>query len=747
MENINKYTIIDLLKKYKGIIGNELEDYLYRLFFDEIEKSYNPQMGIKNKNDIVMATLARNVDNCNNNTYKKITLVSEIYRCYSKSMSIKDLKGIKELIIGDKTNFAIHPYINDQYTSTINYEIITADNQQKVKSIHDDKTRSIISDIIDKLMIKDIIIVFKEKYTRDVYRAIMQNLYAKTFLETGKMSEEQFNSKTPEELEEIVFEDENLHNEFMEYAREFLYNNLQYINQEMLLMNIGIDLVYALKMLKDNKETDMVYMEDGKSESEEIAETVKFLRRVSEELNKNKYSEDRYCQIYNDVEIWMDKNDINKFLEKCTENDYVTEEEIKEIHEKISEGIVIEDTEKMKIANVNLDDLIRLMRKYETNLDEEQKGEILEAGLRLTKYLVENRLVENEELIEMYLQGFLDIDLISNMDMSELSNLYYEDKLKQVYYEHIYFKDNIHMQKKLERFSILYKCNMEKININNIVDEIIKYYGQDYTSEIVYELSKLNFIDTETAIKKAGIDFFVKQYENGEWEPTKVRKLYNEGKIDLDELEDMINKIQAENGEKYMIIGNIFPELTPDDEVARYILINECIEYEETFDKKNGSKKKRGDKEGPGKDNKKNITAAFKRINLIRSLDTDCSFRMTSNGYGIIVLKNLKKVAIEKLLDSKETEGYGNATYFFDEDYYELNIDRFEKNGKLYRPEVTKDKNSNKFIHSIGKWGTDIKEFLERTTEVASKWTEEEHRKIDEAIAGVIESKKELEQK
>ena len=230
-----------------------------------------------------------------------------------------------------------------------------------------------------------------------------------------------------------------------------------------------------------------------------------------------------------------------------------------------------------------------------------------------------------------------------------------------------------------------------------------------------------------------------KQYENGEIQPGKLRELYDSRKINLDDVESLIRKIN-DNTEKYIIIGAIFPGEDDEEREIRDLLISECIEVESTY-----TRKSENNKQITNKTNKKevnmHITDAFARMELFKQLDTEFTINMSQDGHAIIRLPNLKSVIIEKMIDKKNGEiVYGNATYILDEDYYNKYDIRFIREGKVCRQELVKAKEKNpeevtKINHVVDKWGENIKE--EFGIIPNSRWSEEEIAKIDEAIERV----------
>ena len=770
MNTIDNYNVVQILEMYKEIIGTDIEEVINSIFYEgsskfkqEMDKEMSKYTNIKDEREylqirtklIYRDVLTRFYINAEANNEKKIklALLCEIERRFSKRMTPKELDKTKKLILENQA-FAIFKHSSDKYPGIDDYEIIIAEKQEKLDSIRDANLKEVLEGFFsDFALISETNLLMKEKYSKDMYNVIMNKLLIKFFLDENRMTPREYKKHLSEEdFLDVLDNDENLGKEFEKQMKQFFRNNLQFIDKESVLFNLAAEYILGIRLIKGEKIKELSLDKDNEfDEIQSMKSYIDSLKKIYYIINNKKYDNIEKYTIYDEdkeVLISIDKDYLKKFLDRCTENDYLTDEDIERIHQDILNGTLIEDIEKRRIANVNLDDLINANNSYEEKEEGSlEKEKILRSNIELAKYLLDEKIITNEDLLNMYLQGNLNLNLITGIDMDELSEEYCSNKFKDLYYEMVFTQEPEKVKEIFDRFCALY-VNLEEVNkigINRdeLIGDIITILGDQFAPEILSDLHEANFITLEKAIEWVGADIFFEEYKKGNLKPGEVRRFYEDKIIDLSGIANVINKL-PDNGDKFMVIGSIFPEETEEDREIRDLLIDECLKIDSEMESsKVGNKRKDGDKKTV--DYYKHITDPFARISLIKAFDENYSFEMTSDGHAVVKLPNLKSVVIEKMLDKNKEPAYGVATCILDEEYYEKNSFRIKKDGKIDRQEMNEAAYSNqveKFSHFINSWGRNIKNYF--LDEKKANWSKEKSDTIDEAIERVKRSDKSL---
>ncbi len=752
MANIDDYTVLEIIKKYEKIIGEDVEELLLS-FFSEKEKNYIKKLANTevqkiglDKNDKRMRMLAicniiaKNPEMNNDNNWK-LNILSNIYRKFSQSMKTKELAELKNLILGDRKFYIFKFYIGN--SNIIDYEIITNENRKKLSSIKSDRLKRLIMHSLIIANIEDLKNIIDSKFSDGMFQIVMNKIINQFFLEQKQLSLEDFEKLLKEESDEKIVS--TFENEFQDATINYLKDNLQYIDITDLLLNSAARVMLGIKIRKQEQIKGVKLNENN---SVELGVSIEFLRQIYKELKKGKYEDISYSIfLENGSEaICANKENIEQFLEKKKKNDYVTDKEIEDIHKQILDGNLIDDAQKRKIANINLQDLINVSKSYDAKTDDNDKTRILQCAIELTEYLKDNEEITDEDILNMYLEGKLNLEITRNIDMSELSEEYYNEKFKLLYEEMIYSTEwsdqskeirdlQTEEAKRLSRFSILYKHLMEdkKVDVESLIEKLINANGEDYGLDIMDDLYSLDIVTIQKCIDWIGPSILFKQCEKGKLPPTKVRELYQIGTIDLDIIASIVNT-SPNITQKFMLIGSIFPEESEEDKNNRSYLIGECLTIDSEIVSK-GETEERIEEKGKKNKYQKHITDPFDRMRLISALDKDYYFEMTLDGHMIAYLPNFQEVIIEKILDKSGNPSYGAATYILDEEYYNKNKSRIIKNNKVCRQEIIKDiglKEVSKIIHLVDSWGKDIKTHF--GIEEGSRWSEEDLMKIEEAI-------------
>lgn len=744
MKDIKDYTVIELIEKYKAYIETDPEKILLSYFLDSEKRQIKKSLefnSLSNKGKVKAITkLIMSNPFMNDEDSWKINIFFKIYRNFSSKMDSKELAELKKIILGDK-EFAIIK-VNDDINSNIpEYEIVTRENKKRIFSIKSDRTRKFVSNAFALSDIENLSAIVDAKFGEKVFSAMLNNLVKQFLLENNIVSLQEFEKLYEEEkIDEVL---EECQDQFADFIRIYFEDNLQYIDLTKMLLSSAAVIIKEIEVAKETDDKEVDY-----------ASIIKYLKDLNKELGRNTYKNITYSYIEYGKGIFnINKETIEQFLSRCTENDYVTDKEIQDIHNQILEGNLTQDIQKRRIANINLEDLVLLSGKYEEVEKEEEKDKILKCSLELMDYLKNEGEITEEKALELYIKGKIDLDIIKSIANSTFSEEYCNEKFRELYERALYsISDNKELKtlkteegEELRRFSKLYRKlnDSEKFDVDNLIIKLITAYNEEeYSAEVMSDLYDLKLATMEKCIEWVGKDILLKQYEKGTLQPAKVQELYDEGKIKIEDIAYLIKEIKNP-GERFMIIGSIFPEENERDNSIRQKLVEECINVEKE-NTHNSQKGKRQIVEKDKKTSKKMVTNPFARMRLFKELDEEYSFELITDGHGIIKLPNLKKIIIEKMLDKNKQPAYGAATYILEENYYYENYGSIVENGKINRTELYSNinvKSVDRIIHSIDGWGQSIKRILK--IDENSNWSKEDIETIDTIIEKIKESKRE----
>lgn len=756
MQKIGNYTVAQIIKKYEKIIETDIENFILDYFTEQgrkdIDEIVNAKIMMKGKNIKserarieVITEIIEEEPEINNNEKWKLYIIATLYKNLKNKMNSKELKSLEDLILGDKKYAVLEFNIGE---NIYDYEVVTKEKQKKLSSIRDNRTKYLIDCSFETTSKEDKEDIIDTKFSKGMFSAIMNKVLNKFFLEEKKMTIKEF--KEMLQNSDVDGVEEKYADEFEKYAQNYLKNNLQYMDITKLLLNSAARIMFGIKIKKGEKFKG-ISLKDTNIGS--IKASIEYLRELSKELEKKAYENVSYNIVLKDGSkaIEVNKEILKQFLERCTKEDYITDKEIEDIHKGILNGYLPDDLEKLKIANVGIQDLIDANESYNKETDEEKKLKILEGNIEIIEYLKHTEKLTDEDILELYVQGKLNLDLIKNIDMDKLPKEYYNKKFKLLYDAMVYsvewanepdksINDQTEEVKRLGRYSALYKHLLEeKVNVDELIEILISATGEEYGLDIMDDLYNLNLVTLEKCIDWIGPEILYKQCEEGKIPPTKVRELYKNGTIDLDTIVNIVKKTDNV-AQRFMLIGSIFPENTENDKNNREYLLNECISIDSNT-RETGEGKERIKIEGEKQSYLKHITDPFDRMSLISLIDDTYYFEMTLDGHAIIHFPDLKKVIIEKMLDKNSKPSYGNATYILDEEYYNRNKCRIVENNKIHRQEMSKNVNLpevTRIIHVANSWGNEIKKYF--GIEECSKWSKEDLAKIDEAIEKIKEN-------
>ena len=716
MKTLENYTISKLIDKYRNVIGDRLADFIIETgcsgdnkeLLEAIMKEANkPGISRKERRKIidglyeVIISTYEGADFNNDEDAKNKFLLS-IYSVFGSEMSNEELAETKELLIGDRE---IGFFILDEELDGKPFEIITKEKPKKLKSIRQDKKRELIMLALEGAIKNgDIYSILSMKY-KGLGEAMQEN------------------------ADHLSFEEKT----------EFMINNIHLVNAEDLISNTATRIMYLL--IKDKKEHNL---EDG-----DIRSAIEYLRQIYIELNRDEYSHEmKYALIDDETEEVLTPSalqDIEEFLSRCTDNKYYSVEEVEEIHRRILKGDFTSDSEERRIAKIDKMDLVNASKSYELQEDGEIKEKLLECSKQVYDYLKQEGRITDDDTLKLYINDLLNLDIISTFSLDELNDEICNKNFKEIYEIYLYSDDNNIMQEaeeKMRRFSTIYKRAEDNMQVDpdTLIDMLIKSYGEEYEIRILNHLNRYGILDLEKCVDTIGIDIIIKQYEEGKFSPAIVRDLYEKGKINLNDIVRLIDKVPRDK--KYVSIGAIFPGENDDDRVDRDLLANECLTVLDDLgsNKKGGTRRRIVNKDKEEAD--KYITDPFARLSLFQELDKNYTLEMSEDGYAVVICPTAGKVILEKLFDTEKLPYYGAATYILDLDYYQLNKTRIYTNGKIERDELTSNRLTTgvtPIVHSKRKWGERLKD--EFDVENSKQYSDEDIKKIDYIIARIERSR------
>lgn len=761
MKSLNNYSMMQLIDRYKNIIGEDFEEFVCSIMMteetiDDFKSMVTAKVGLNaNKKEREKATYAiiRDIlekpEKDSNDSSLKKQLVAAIMLKYPERIESGMGKEMREFIL-DGEPISVYHFPGREYSGTPEHLIVTKDEPRSIDSIHNEEQRRLFKSIVKTIAPTDLESIIKPEYKEAVLSVMMKEIAKKYFVEKRKMPIEELKkifSNSEEGKTTIKFDDENAGEEVKELLEEYIYKNFHLIDKESILMNAASRLMLGIRLYQGEKINNISLNEIGEEESETAIEnSVSSLKRIYRELKRGKYEGIGYKIVDDDGEIIIrtELEDIEKFISRCTEDKYISDTYINQLRANLENGVFPENLEELKIAGIGLEEVTNILKNYEQEEDEEKKGNLLTSANALVKYLLRNSDVKKEDVIDLYINGNANLELIKTMELDELSKEYFDTRFVELFGEDVYL-DTPESNAKLKRYGNLYAMLKEQNQIDTTTDDLVEnlstMFGEEFIPNIMGELYKIGVANIEEALQWLGGEFLNEQYKQENLKPVEIRNLYDSGIIKHDELVSMI-KLLKDNTEKFMVISSLFPEQESID--IRQELSERCLDLGEgAKEEEKGTKRRKRDEKS--KDYNKYITDPVSRFMLMKLLDKEYSFKMTLDGHAIMYLPNHEKVIIEKMLDKDGRPDYGAATYVLDADYFERNKNAIVEIDKIRRGNLSgnlSSKSVEKLIHSATGWGKGIKKVFEINEETK---TPEELKQIEEAIEAVEKSRKKIE--
>ena len=236
--------------------------------------------------------------------------------------------------------------------------------------------------------------------------------------------------------------------------------------------------------------------------------------------------------------------------------------------------------------------------------------------------------------------------------------------------------------------------------------------------------------------------------------PTDMKGLVAKRVISIDAIKDVLKRGELSYEEKLDLIYSTFDGETEEEISAREELMD-FLGIGESYKAEGVGEVQSTRGQGTGTRGREFITDPHARWKLISLLDKDYSKKFLPrdkeivDGHRVFLLPNSEKILIERMHEKrggKRVSAYGSATYIMDTDKFFENMDIIIENGAINRTflrEMSESEEATKIIHSKH-WGSAIKRYFEITSE-NERYTVEDIKEIDVAIASVEKSRKERE--
>jgi len=460
-------------------------------------------------------------------------------------------------------------------------------------------------------------------------------------------------------------------------------------------------------------------------------------------------------------EVKYSFKDIEKDLEeKVIDGKYYGEAEIEKIKTELLTGkIKIEDIyskriikllnlngkEKQECMNNNQSNAINLFRNgflTERELKKflssaEIKKEIFNELVSLKKEDGTD-LLTNQEILDLYLNGNIDLEIVSKAD-----------KIKTLLTE----KELVKQYKKLEESSAEEKAKIERYfsifremrirgseQREGIGNNIILELGDNMEEKDFVELYKRNLIPIETIIDWNSEEFALEMFRNGLLKPTDSKELLNKGIISISRIKEGLLR-GLNDYEKIALIITVFDEEWQEsirNELFQDLTVLEDDIYgigsspNPTYTKTDDD----ADKKEKSKRKKYEFDPCYK-MKLLELIDKDYRARLTKDGHMIFELPNLGQVIIEKMFKKNINYKIINAN---DAATYILKLHTFyaggivtpdDKINRSYLYYLEKNNQAERYYHTEN-WGDTIKEVFDIAH--SNRHTESDKKKIDEII-------------
>ena len=386
--------------------------------------------------------------------------------------------------------------------------------------------------------------------------------------------------------------------------------------------------------------------------------------------------------------------------------------------------------------------------------------------------LMQNGIIKKENILELYLSGKITLENINAAKLGledDLSTIVSNEKLVELYLDEAK-KDEFEKYRKIYKLLVVDETKEEQEERKAAVGDAKKIATLDAKVENrrkengyaileqsyelldtnrLFELYHWGIINVDVIVECSGMEGVSQLYASKELKPIDARRLYDNGALTAEMLEDVFKSGKLTETEKLVLIYSTFSR---DDETdselrAKFIkMLREPVESEKT--QGTGETKAKPTEE---KDkitsivDKRQITDPFTRWHLISKLDKEYSQEYLRDGTIIFYLPNEGVYITEKLYAKGNVPAYGYATYIIDKDVFETERENIVKEDTLNQTHLVNMKKNKapgvtKLVHTG--WANSLIRFFE--IEESEKYTKEEKDNIKKIAEKVEESKKPL---
>ena len=164
MKSIDNLTLIQIINRYKDIIGDDLESFIYSKIFDDkiiqsIEESIQNRVILNTDEErqriayqLLMEILKNPQNSLNTDNSIKRQFIAEIMKTYPDRIKTGTKKEMKDLILDGKP-IAIYEFPSQKYRGIRETLIFTKEEPKSIDSIYDEKKRKLFKEIMDTITI------------------------------------------------------------------------------------------------------------------------------------------------------------------------------------------------------------------------------------------------------------------------------------------------------------------------------------------------------------------------------------------------------------------------------------------------------------------------------------------------------------------------------------------------------------------------------------------------------------------
>lgn len=549
--------------------------------------------------------------------------------------------------------------------------------------------------------------------------------------------------------------------------------NYRYIDFNRLLMLSWIRLISALEEDVENSLRSSVIEDNGQIREEGKEGTVNGIRQIIESI---KGVLDKGVGVKIEDSTYTVK-DIETSLKKFKDGRYIRGEEIAAAKERMLIGetsLMGEDDDILSVMVINDGEFETLIKNSEENIffliskevieEDEIKPALYirgECSQELFSLIDKKGRLRHEDMLELFEVGIISQDMLLSIEDQERRQRLIADtkgKVRELYLS-VLDESNTNPKETMEKFS-RYATLYKRLNIDGKSEEeiaeasftLISSFEENLTDNVLQGLYQFGIISLEAAADW-GANLTEMLSENS-IKPTDMKGLVAKRVISIDAIKDVLKRGELSYEEKLDLIYSTFDGETEEEISAREELMD-FLGIGESYKAEGVGEVQSTRGQGTGTRGREFITDPHARWKLISLLDKDYSKKFLPrdkeiiDGHRVFLLPNSEKILIERMHEKrggKRVSAYGSATYIMDTDKFFENMDIIIENGAINRTflrEMSESEEATKIIHSKH-WGSAIKRYFEITSE-NERYTVEDIKEIDVAIASVEKSRKERE--